>query len=245
MPHVRAGIVLLILLVIILVLLAWGCRHAWHRAPAWLPKRMRQLHPSTPDDCPLCRQAATAYQGLPAPSVRPWRDGHTRRGAPRRVPTDGYACRNPRCLYYANTDAQIHALVAAGRQGRTDRIQQFRCQACGAKVSARWGTALSHLKTPPARIGEVLSALAEGLDSGAAVRVFGHGEDTITRWRDRAARHAERVHRQFLCGLHLPHLQLDEIRTRLRTRERVIWLWLALDPCTKLIPALALGPAAP
>jgi len=54
--------------------------------------------------------------------------------------------------------------------------------------------------------------------------------------------HAERVHRHFLCGLHLPHLQLDEIRTRLRARERVTWLWLALDPRTKLIPALALGP---
>ena len=156
--------------------------------------------------------------------------------------TDGYACRRPECAYVGITDAQIHALVADGHQGRTDRIQQFRCQACGAKVSARWGTALAHLKTPPTRIGEVLSALAEGLAVSAAVRVFGHGEGTITRWRNRAAQHAERVHRQFLRGLHLPHLQLDEIRTRLRVRERVTWLWVALDPCTKLIPALALGP---
>src|SRR5262249_23223534 len=58
---------------------------------------------------------------------------------------------------------------------------------------------------------------------------------------DRAARHADRLHRHFLRGLHLPHLQLDEIRTRLRPRARVLWLWLALDPQTKLIPALALG----
>jgi IS1 family transposase len=85
----------------------------------------------------------------------------------------------------------------------------------------------------------VLSALAVGLAVGAAVRVFGHGEATITRWRDRAARQAERVHRHFLRGLQLPHLQLDEIRTRLRPRGRV--LWLALDPQTKLMPALALG----
>jgi hypothetical protein len=126
--------------------------------------------------------------------------------------------------FYANTNSLVHALVADGRQGRTDRIQQFRCQACGTKVSARWGTALAHLKTPPARIGEVLSALAEGLDVGAAVRVFGHGEATITRWRGWAARHAKRVHRHFLHGLQVPHLQLDEIRTRLRARERVTWL---------------------
>jgi IS1 family transposase len=74
------------------------------------------------------------------------------------------------------------------------------------------------------------------------VRVFGHGEATITRWRDRAAEQADRLHRHFLRDLHLPHLQLDEVRVRLRRRSRVTWLWLALDPATKLIPALALGP---
>jgi hypothetical protein len=136
----------------------------------------------------------------------------------------------------------VHALVADGHHGRTDHIQDFVCQACGSRVSARWGTALYQLKTPPARISEVLSALAEGLSVGAAVRVFGHGEATITRWRDRAAQQAACVHRHFLHDLHLPHVQLDEIRTRLRLRERVLWLWLALDPQTKLVPALALGP---
>jgi len=242
MEHARPWLLALILLVIILVLLTLRYRNAWRRALPRLAKRSRRLHPSTPDDCPLCRQTAPSYQGQPAPTVPPWREGRSRRGAPRRLRTEGYACRRPGCRYYGVTDAQIHALVADGHQGRTDRIQQFRCQTCGAKVSVRWGTALADLKTPPTRIGEVLSALAEGLDIGAAVRVFGHGENTITRWRNRAAHHAERVHRHFLCGLHLPHLQLDEIRTRLRARERVTWLWLALDPRTKLIPALALGP---
>jgi IS1 family transposase len=132
--------------------------------------------------------------------------------------------------------------VADGRRGRTDRSQRFRCQACRHTVSARAGTALSRLKTPPARIGEVLAALAEGLDIGAAVRVFGHAEPTITRWRTRAAAHSEHVHHRVLRGLHLPHLQVDEIRVRLRVRHRVTWLWLALEPATKLIPAQALGP---
>ncbi len=68
-----------------------------------------------------------------------------------------------------------------------------------------------------------------------------HGEATITRWRDRAAQQAARLHHHFVRDLHLLHVQLDEIRTRLRPRERVVWLWLALDPKTKLIPALALG----
>jgi transposase-like protein len=75
---------------------------------------------------------------------------------------------------------------------------------------------------------------------GAAVRVFGYSEATITRWRDRSAQQAERLHRHFLHDLHLPHVQLDEVRVRLRVRSRVTWLWLALDPRTKLFPALAL-----
>jgi IS1 family transposase/transposase-like protein len=231
----------LILAVLGGLLLAARCR-LWPRAAPRRGRWLRRWRPRTPADCPHCRQEQAyppACQG-PAPP-RPWREGRSRRGAPRRIATEGYACRRSGCTYYGITDALVHALIAAGRQGRTDHIQQFRCQACGAKVSARWGTALAHLKTPPGRIGEVLSALAEGLDVCAAVRVFGHGEATITRWRDRAAQQADRLHDQVLRDLQLPHLQLDEIRTRLRPRRQVTWLWLALDPRTKLIPALALG----
>ncbi len=42
-------------------------------------------------------------------------------------------------------------------------------------------------------------------------------------------------------NLHLPHLQLDEIRTRLRPSRQVLWLWLAIDPRTKILPVLHLG----
>jgi transposase-like protein len=35
---------------------------------------------------------------------------------------------------------------------------------------------------------------------------------------------------------------LDELRTRLRCATQVLWLWLAIDPCTKILPVLLLGP---
>jgi IS1 family transposase len=108
-------------------------------------------------------------------------------------------------------------------------------------VSERYGTPLYRLQTPPGRVGEVLSALAEGLDIAAAARVFGHGEAAITRWRDRAGQHALRLHDRVLRRLHLPHVQVDEIRTRLRQRRQVLWLWLAVDPLTKLVPVVHLG----
>jgi IS1 family transposase/transposase-like protein len=226
---------------VILALLSGIGRRTQSRRPQrrWWVWRLR---PRTPDDCPRCRHAADLLERSDPLAVPPWRQGPSRRGAPRRISTEGYACRQPACPYYGITDRDIHALVADGRYGRTGHIQRFRGQACHHTVTARYGAALYRLKTPPARIGEVLAVLAEGLDIGAAVRVFGHGEATITRWRDRAAGHADRLHLHFLRSLQLPHLQLDEIRVRLRLRRRVTWLWLALDPATKLIPAVALGP---
>jgi len=54
--------------------------------------------------------------------------------------------------------------------------------------------------------------------------------------------HAHTLHERSFCHLHLPHLPLDELRTRLRCAPQVLWLWLAIDPCTKLLPVLELGP---
>jgi IS1 family transposase len=58
----------------------------------------------------------------------------------------------------------------------------------------------------------------------------------------RAGEHSQTLHERFFHNLWLPHLQLDELRTRLRSSTQVLWLWLAIDPCTKLLPVLQLGP---
>jgi hypothetical protein len=89
----------------------------------------RHLQPRTPDDCPACHLASTAASvGGPAPAaVHPWREVKSRRGAPRRVNTEGFACPNPQCPYFSITDAQIHALVGDGKHGQAERIQTFRC----------------------------------------------------------------------------------------------------------------------
>jgi hypothetical protein len=91
-------------------------------------------------------------------------------------------------------------------------------------------------------VGEVRSALAEGRDVAAAARVCGYRAATITRWLSRAGQHAERLPHALLQDWHLPPVQLDEIRTRLRARARVVWLWVAGDPRTTIIPLLQLGP---
>jgi hypothetical protein len=209
------------LLLFLILLTAVLARAGWHwrvRPPSGGRQgvgRQRGWHPRTPDDCPCCR--GVALDRTPGatlvPSVRPWAEIKSRRGAPKRQPTAGYACPTPTCPYFGIADERIHALIAYGHHGTHERIPDLCCQACGTKFTARHGTALYRLKTPSSRVGEVLSALAEGLDVGAAVRVFGYREATIARWLNRAGEHAGRLHDALLRDLYLPHLQLDEIRT--------------------------------
>ena len=72
--------------------------------------------------------------------------------------------------------------------------------------------------------------------------LHGYRQATITTWLTRAGEHAQSLHKHCFHTLQIPHLQLDELRTRLRCSTQVLWLWLAFDPCTKILPVLQLGP---
>jgi hypothetical protein len=128
--------VLLFLFVFFLLSLALLWRLGWlhlqtssSRGGAIHSTVQRLLKPRTPDDCPACRLASTPSSGeRPAPApVRPWREVKSRRGAPKRMNTEGFACPNQQCSYFGITDAHIHALVGDGKHGRAERIQTFRC----------------------------------------------------------------------------------------------------------------------
>src|SRR6266566_1886189 len=206
----------------------------------------QQLHPGAAQSR-VCSSHAPRLTALPVVSApllrrvegqcpqmsRPWPEVKSRRGAPKRIDTEGFACPNPQCPYFGITDAHLHALVGDGKHGRAEPIQTFRCQACHGTCSARRNTALYRLKTPSRQVAVVLTALAEGLDPSAAERVFGYRQATITTWLTRAGEHAQTLHERFFFQLPLPHLQLDELRTRLRCATQVLWLWLAIDPLTR------------
>jgi transposase-like protein len=244
----HAYVFLLVVCLFLLLALLWRLEwfHLWPPSSREGVKRTslhRLLKPCSPDDCPACRLASTASSDAgPEPvAVRPWSEVKSRRGAPKRVNTEGFACPNPQCEYCGITEAHIHALVGDGKHGLAERIQTFRCQKCRTTFSARRDTPLYRLKTPSQQVAVVLTALAEGLDPSAAERVFGYRQATITSWLTRAGKHAELFHEHAFRNLHIPHLQLDEIRTRLRSSSQVRWLWLAIDPRTKILPVLHLG----
>jgi IS1 family transposase len=241
---------LFLLLSLFLLCLAWLCRRsllhrglAHGRAGKVHPVVHRLLKPRTPHDCPACCHSST-FSPVAGPTplpVRPWSEVKSRRGAPKRIDTQGFACPNRACLYFGITDAHMHALVGDGKHGRAEQIQTFRCQACHTTFSSRRNTPLYRLKTPSQQVAMVLAALAEGLDACAAERIFSYRQATITTWLTRAGEHAQMLHKHYFCNLQLPYVQLDELRTRLRRAKEILWLWLAIDPRTKILPVLELG----
>jgi IS1 family transposase len=202
----------------------------------------RPLRPHTPDDCQHCRDAASASLAVVAHSVVPYAQRKSPRGRKKRINTCGQACPNPACDYRDITDPAVHALVGYGHHGLHDPIQDFYCQACHHKFSARRYTPLYRLKAPAARVAQVLHAIAEGLSAQGAARVFQMSETTIRSWITRAGQHSHILHNQRMQALQLTHVQLDELRLKLRGTTEAAWLWVACDARTKLIPALALGP---
>ena len=85
----------------------------------------------------------------------------------------------------------------------------------------------------------------EGLDVSAAERVFGIRHATITRRLVRAGAHAQTLHERSFSNLVLPHLQLDELRMRLRSHTQVLWLWVAIDPLDFVHSGAASGSSDP
>jgi hypothetical protein len=162
---VQVSVLLLVSFILFALALLW--RLCWlHHGPAKtraVAKMRTTLHrllkPRSPDDCLACRLATPASlgRGSALGPVRPWREVKSRRGAPKRIDTQGFACPNQQCKYFGNTDAQFHALVGDGKHGRAEQIQTFRCQACRATFSARRNTPLYRLKTPSQQVAVVLA----------------------------------------------------------------------------------------
>jgi IS1 family transposase len=105
-------------------------------------------------------------------------------------------------------------------------------------------------------IVHVLACLAEGLGIRATARVFAVAPNTVLDWLVEAADHLRAFSAYFLCELHVKQLQLDELYAVLSavkdgeiTTAKAIkrlsrsphWVWVALDPVTKLLVAIDVG----
>jgi len=105
-------------------------------------------------------------------------------------------------------------------------------------------------------LGWAVGALAEGLGIRAVARVFEIDPGTVLAWLLEVAEHATAVSRHFLHDIRATQVQLDELYAIVSavTTEEVSeaaavqrlsrsprWVWVAMDPITKLLLTLDVG----
>src|SRR4029450_12250879 len=135
--------------------------------------------------------------------------------------------------------------------------RQFYCRACTGYFLETHGTLLHGKRVAVELMVRVLACVAEGLGIRATARVFEVDPNTVLQWLVEAAEQLQAFSRYFLCDVHVTQLQLDELSAILRgVREGQIseaqalrlleparpWGWTAIDPVSKLLLVIAVGP---
>jgi transposase-like protein len=144
-------------------------------------------------------------------------------------------------VYFLVTDAEVHALIGDGKRGAEHGIQHGRCPACGHTYTARRGTILFRLKTPEQGVASGLHLLCQGMSCRDVAAVIGVDEATVALWLERGGQHAQNLHAQHAPKQRPAVLQLDELLATVRGVLKRAWVWLAIDPQTKLILSLHVG----
>ena len=234
---------------IIVALSIWLLQRSWQHHRKYIrdwfqyqkDRLPRKWRPKSPEDCPHCQQAVSFSHPHINWDVQPYCHLKSTRGRKKSVSTEGYACPNPACRYFGHTREDVHALVSHGKRGKGRNIQYFKCQACQKAFSSRKGSVLYYLKTSADRVEFSLWFLAEGIDRSVLVRYSGHVDATLTRWLIRAGRQGLNLHNTYFRQLNIAIIQMDELYAKVRNTQKSAWVWLAIDPISKALPALHVG----
>jgi IS1 family transposase/transposase-like protein len=204
-------------------------------------RKPRVLKPKSEKDCPFCVKEKGQEKAADPKMPVPWSQRKGRGGPKKKLSTQGYFCSNPECEYCGIRDENIHALVGDGSHGKHEMIQDLKCQACAKKFTIRKNTVLYRLKTHSRTVEIILWLTALGLDVSALEEVFSVRETTIRTWLCRSGMHAKKLNERFMAGLHLLHVQLDELWANVKHSNQDMWVWVVTDATTKLVPVMQVG----
>jgi hypothetical protein len=238
MPEVSYALNCFCFIILMLIWLYPYLKRYWNRAIAgWKTHRHWQLRPQSPLECAACCAGQTLPE-LRRADVVPYADQKSRRGRKKTSETQGYACLNEACYYYGVVDVNRHALVSYGQQCG---IQRWKCQACGQVSTSRKGAPLYYLKKSAEAVELAVNLLSEGMDQAVVARVCHYSEATVRRWLERMGRHSQQWQHVLLRNLKVSVLQLDELYTRVRSTAMACWVWVAIDPVSKVLVSLHIG----
>jgi len=220
------------------------------------PKRTRSNEPkpfaglTTKPPCALCAREAAHPQPPPPVPPAPMPPTHRR---PRTVDTSQHFCPQTGCRYRGwlgrgNLRANGHPSGGLWRQ--------LQCTSCEGYFLETHGTIFHGKQVAVELIVHVLACLAEGLGIRATARVFEVDPNTVLRWLVEAAEQLTAFSAYFLCEVHVNQLQLDELYAVLsavkdgdlseaqairRLSRSPHWVWVAIDPESKLLLAVDVG----
>jgi len=169
------------------------------------------------------------------------------------VDTSRHFCPDPACRYggwlgLGNINANGHPSGGPWRQ--------LHCSRCGGYFQETHGTPLHGKRVAPDKLVWAVGALAEGLGIRAVARVFEVDPHTVLAWLVAVAEHAAAFSQYFLHDVRVTQVQLDELFALLsavktgrvseaeaieRLSRSPHWIWVAMDPVTKLLLAIDVG----
>jgi IS1 family transposase len=201
-------------------------------------------------ECEACEQGAGSHP--PAPGAPPPRMTFAQ-GRHRQVDTSNHFCPHAPCAYhgwvgFGNLRANGHP------NGR--RWRQLLCLGCHGYFLETTGTPFHAKQVEPDQLVWAIAALAEGLGIRAVARVFEVDPNTVLTWLVEAAEHLEALSRYFLHDVVVEQVQMDELFALLsavkdgeiaeddaikRLSRSPHWVWVAMDPVSKLILTTDVG----
>jgi IS1 family transposase/transposase-like protein len=125
--------------------------------------------------------------------------------------------------------------------------RQLKCVVCSKYFQETIGTVFYGSSVPANDIMRAIASLCEGMSPQKVARVFEVDEDTVLRWLVEAAQHSEAVVEYMVHNLHLSQVQMDELYALLAGmrgedgERQSCWVWVAMDPLTKLWLNTAVG----
>ncbi len=253
---------------LVLVALVWLCvmlQWAWPSDPAAVcpttpeppgprPKRHREPTPfaglTQKPHCDACEHSGDPRPQ--SPSSPPPRIVPTR-GRRRQVDTSTHFCPNPDCAYrgwvgWGNLRANGHPSGGPWRQ--------LLCVVCRRYFLETLGTIFHGKRASVELIVRVIACLAEGLGIRGTARVFEVDPNTVLQWLVEAAEQLQAFSRHVLHDVRARQVQLDELFALLsavkdgevseaeaieRLERSPQWVWVAMDPESKLVLAIDVG----
>jgi IS1 family transposase len=214
-------------------------------APPPFPGLTRKPH------CDACAQTIKDRR-LPLPSAPPPKIISTR-GRRRHVDTSRHFCPDADCRYggwvgLGNLQANGHPSGGPWRQ--------LHCTACKGYFQETHGTLFHGKRVAPDLLVWAVGALVEGLGIRAVARVFEVDPNTVLQWLVEAAEQLQAFSQYFLHDVRVTQVQLDELFALLRAvKDGAVseaealtrlsrsphWVWVAIDPVTKLLLTIDIG----